>query len=143
MDRRQVRRAAYAVLLIAVGVALSGCGFLFWLTQYPNADDPKNIDYVLWKHGLNANMNLDAALKAMTHDSRPVHRVAGLSKRQLQDRFGYIRSNNETTPCGEPKDLLGIFGAYSGADEAVTLRDSSWVVLLKNGIAVDLHLCKG
>ena len=65
---------------------------MFWLKNYPNADDPKNIDYVLWKHGLNNNMNLDAALRAMTHDRWPIERVAGLSKQQLEERFGYIRT---------------------------------------------------
>ena len=138
-------KCAFAVLFVAVGALLSGCVFLFWLKSYPNADDPKNIDYVLWKYGLNANMNLDAALSAITHDSWPVRRVAGLSKRQLRDRFGFIRSFDETTPCGQPKDLVEVFGLgpYFGAAEAITLRDSNWVVLLKNGIAVDLLICKG
>ena len=65
---------------------------MFWVKNYPNADDPKNIDYVLWKHRLNQNMDLDAALRAMTHDSWPVRRVAGLSKEELEKRFGYIRT---------------------------------------------------
>jgi hypothetical protein len=143
LSQRWLPSSAFALFFVTVGVLLSWCVFLFWLKAYPNADDPKNIDYELWKHGLNGNMNLDAALRAMTHDHWPVQRVAGLSKKQLQERFGYIRSFDETTPCGHPKDEVERLGGHPGADEVVTLRDSNWMVLLKDGIAVDLRICKG
>ncbi len=42
--------------------------FVAWIVLYPEDQDPKNIDYVLWKHGLNQNMNLDHAIAGMTHD---------------------------------------------------------------------------
>lgn len=95
MNRRWLASTAFALFFTAAGALLSWCVFLFWVSDYPNADDPKNIDYVLWKHGLNKNMNLDAALRAMTHDSWPIERVAGLSEEQLQNRFGYIRAASE------------------------------------------------
>ncbi len=51
------------------GLAFSFFALLFWVTGYPEDYDPKNIEYVLWSHGLNRNMNLDHALGGMTHDS--------------------------------------------------------------------------
>jgi hypothetical protein len=126
--------------LVGVGVFLSCSAFLFWLEAYPNADDPKNIDYVLWKHGLNANMNLDAALLAMVHDSWPVARVANLSKEQLEKRFGYIRSMDTATQLGHcfSSQLLN----HPKANDAVSLRNSLWIVTLENGKAVDIIYCK-
>lgn len=134
-------RITFALFFVTVGALLSWAAFLFWLRNYPNADDPKNIDYVLWKHGLNENMNLDAALRAMTHDSWPVQRIAGLSDEELKKRFGYIRAPDPTSRIG------GCYSAESirhpAADEVVSLRDSLWIVTLEHGRAVDLVLCKG
>jgi hypothetical protein len=136
-----ILRITFALFFVTVGALLSCAAFLFWLRNYPNADDPKNIDYVLWKHGLNENMNLDAALRAMTHDSSPVQRVAGLSDEELRRRFGYIRTPDSTSHIG------GCYSAESlrhpRADKVVSLRDSLWTVTLENGRAVDIVLCKG
>jgi len=38
---------------------------------------------VLWKHGLNNNMNLDSALAAMSHDAWPAKRIEGLTTRHV------------------------------------------------------------
>ena len=113
---------------------LSSCAFVAWVKMYPEDVDPKNLEYVLWTHGLNQNMNLDHALDGMTHDKRPVRLVAGLSKDQLKERFGFIRTAEESP------DLRG---CYPGSAELVFLRHSRWVVVLDQGKAVDLALCKG
>jgi len=85
------RRIAFAAFFTGVVAILSLLVFCAWLGTYPDDVDPKNIYYVLWKHGLNNNMNLDSALAAMS-------RVEGLTKDQVKARFGYIRTLGEVTP---------------------------------------------
>jgi hypothetical protein len=70
--------------------------FVAWVELYPEDQDPKNIEYVLWTHGLNQSMNLDHAIAGMTHDRWPVRLVKGMSKEQLKKRFGNIRTLDET-----------------------------------------------
>ena len=139
------RRIAFAIFFVGVGVLLSISILAVWMKTYPDAADPKNIYYVLWKHGLNNNMDIDSALGIMTHDVSPVRQVRGLNKQQLKDRFGYFRTLDEATPY-----LRACYSTSGGAGEAsvrkenvVFLRDSSWMVILENEKAVDLVLCKG
>ena len=146
------RRIAFAAFFTGVGAILSLLVFCTWLEAYPDDADPKNIYYVLWKHGLNNNMNLDSALAAMSHDVWPVKRVEGLTKDQLKARFGFIQTLAEVTPyyqaCYFTPGVftLGNVGPAQIAaksEDAFFLRDSPWLVVMKNGKAVDLVLCKG
>jgi len=140
-------RIAFAVFFVGVGVILSYAVFIAWLETYPDAVDPKNIYYVLWKHGLNNSMNLDSALAAMSHDGWPVRQVQGLSKEQLQARFGFIRTLDETTSylrgCYSTTRVIGQTEIPVSREDVAFLRDSPWMVVLKNGRAVDLVMCKG
>ena len=121
--------------------------FIIWLHIYPDNTDPKNIYYVLWKHGLNDNMNPDFALVAMSHDVWPVKQVQGLSAEELKARFGFIRTLEEATPylrgCYSAPGAIGQIETQGNKDDVVFLRDSPWMVVMKNGKAVDLVLCKG
>lgn len=146
------RRIAVAAFFTGTGVILSLLVLYTWLGTYPDDVDPKNIHYVLCKHGLNNNMNLDSALAAMPHDVRPVRHVEGLTKDQLKARFGYIRTLGEVTPYYQAcyftpgTFTLGDAGRAkiaSKSEEAFFLRDSPWMVVMKNGKSVDLVLCKG
>lgn len=94
----RLRRIAFAALFVAVGVVLSFGVLAIWLGTYPDDVDARNIYYVLWKHGLNNNMNFDYALGAMIGDASRVRQVQGLTKDQLKDRFGYIRTLGEVAP---------------------------------------------
>ena len=118
-----------------------------WWATYPDAGDPKSIYYVLWKHGVNNSMDIDVALGAMTHDVWPVRQVRGLTKDQLKARFGYIRTPDEVTPyyreCYSAPDSVGFAETQGNSDDVTFLRDSPWMVIMKNGRAVDLVLCKG
>ena len=153
VDRKAwFRRIAFAAVFTTVGAILSLFVFYAWLGTYPDDGDPKNLYYVLWKHGLNNNMNLDSALGAMSHDVWPVRRVEGLTKDQLKGRFGYIRTLGEVTPYYQacyfaPEAVtLGKVGRAEIAaksEDAFFLRDRPWMVVMKNGQAVDLVLCKG
>jgi hypothetical protein len=93
-------RPIAALSLVALGALLSFCAFMAWIKIYPEDVDPKNIEYVLWTHGMNQNMNLDHALDGMTHDKWPERLVVGLSRQELKERFGYILSADEPHPRG-------------------------------------------
>ncbi len=139
-------RTGIGVGLVALGVLLSYAYFILWVKQYPHGDDPKNIDYVLWKHGLNQNMNLDDAVSAMTHDVWAVRLVEGQAKDQLKHRFGIIRELKEARPYDQfcsTNGSIGERGIPAAGKEVVFLRDSDWMVILDKGKAVDLVLCKG
>ncbi|MGA2170516.1 MAG: hypothetical protein ABSG62_20180 [Terracidiphilus sp.] len=144
--KRWIPRIAFAAFFVAIGMLLSFGIFMFWVTAYPEDYDPKNIDYVLWTHGLNKNMNLDDAVGGMTHDTWSVRLVKGLSKEQLTTRFGNIRELKAARPydrlCDSP-DAVGQLGVHPNGKEVVFLRDSDWMAILENDRAVDLVLCKG
>lgn len=53
------RRVVLCAALVGVGVVLCLGVAGLWAATYPDNQDPKNIYYVLWKQGLNDNMNLD------------------------------------------------------------------------------------
>ena len=146
------RRIAFAAFFTGVGAIGSLLVFYTWLGTYPDDVDPKNVYYVLWKHGLNNNMNLDSALAAMSHDIWPVRRVEGLTREQLKTRFGYLRTLAEVTPYYRacyftPRAFtqgdVGHVEVAAKDEDAFFLRDSPWMVVMKNGKAVDLVLCKG
>jgi hypothetical protein len=146
------RRIAFAAFFTGVGVIVSLLVFFTWLGTYPDDGDPKNIYYVLWKLGLNDNMNLDSALGAMSHDAWPERRVVGLTKDQLEARFGYIRTLGEVTPYYQScyftpgvytPGNVGRAEIAAASEHAFFLRDSPWMVVMKSGRAVDLVLCKG
>jgi hypothetical protein len=146
------RRIAFAAFFTGVGVIMSLLVLYTWLNTYPDDVDPKNIYYVLWKHGLDNNMNLDSALGAMSHDAWPVRRVRGLTKDQLKARFGYIRTLGEVTPYYQACYYTpGTFTPGNAGraeiaaknEEAFFLRDSPWMVVMGGGKVVDLVMCKG
>jgi hypothetical protein len=141
--KRWLLRIAFAALFVSVGVVLSLGVLITWVETYPDAADPKNVYYVLWKRGLNNNMNMDSALVAMSHDVGPVRQVQGLTREQLKNRFGYIRTLDEATPY-----LRGCYSTPGAAgqgkrEDVAFLRDSPWMVVIENEKAVDLILCKG
>lgn len=83
----------------------------------------------------------------MSHDVWPARHVQGLTKDQLKARFGYIRTLEEVTPyyraCHSIPGSPGRAETEGRSEDAVFLRDSPWMVVMKNGKAVDLILCKG
>jgi len=74
----------------------------------------------------------------MTSDSSRFDLVSGLTKEQLTKKFGYLRDADS-----------GVGGCISyamlryGGNEGFGLRNSIWVVALKDGKVVALVICKG
>jgi len=142
-----IGRVLQGVSLVALGVILALGAFMTWIKWYPSDEDPKNIDYVLWTHGLNKNMNLDHAVAGMAHDAGAANLVKGLSKDQIKDRFGYTLLIQQATPylqgCYKNTHSPGEVGTIPAGKDVIYLRDSPWMVILDSGRAVDLVLCKG
>jgi hypothetical protein len=137
MNGRRLKRLVLALCLVTLGALLT---IGLWIAAYPDAGDPKNIKYVLWTHGLNKSMNLDDALGAMTGDVHRDKYVLGLSEAQLAGRFGYVRQISVDRYCYA--EYSGYRGGTTTGEKAIFLRDSAWMVILKNGVAVDLVDCK-
>lgn len=138
-----LRKTLVALSLVVLGMMLTFGIFVAWIELYPEDQDPKNIDYVLWTHGLNQNMNLDHAVAGMTHDRWPERLVKGMSKEQLKKRFGYIHTLEETPNLSGCYQAAGGRARWADGTEAVFLRNGPWMVTLDKGKAVDLVLCKG
>ncbi|MGH9735054.1 MAG: hypothetical protein ACRD8A_10760 [Candidatus Acidiferrales bacterium] len=143
----RLRRVVLALFFVTLGVALSLVFVVVWSQSYPDPSDPKNIYYVLWKHRLNKDMNIDSALAAMSHDVWPVRQVEGLTEEQLKARFGFVRTLDEATPylrdCYSTPGSAAREETSGNKEDVMFLRDSPWMVVMKNGKAVDLVMCKG
>ena len=141
-----LNRSVLVLVGVGLGVLFSYAYFIHRVKAYPDGYDPKNIDYVLWKHGLNQNMNLDNAIGAMTHDTWAVRLVQGKSVEELKHRFGFLRALKEARPYDQlcyTNGSVGERGIPATGKEVVFLRDSDWMVILEQGKAADLVLCKG
>ena len=125
-------------ILIAVAVVV-GAIILFgvmWAFTYPK-NDPKNIEYVFWKHHL-LEMDLDAAVNTMGWDVDRFDMVVGKSEHELADRFGYL------TPMSQaPAYLQRCYreSVWNG-HRAMFLRRSIFLVIFENGRASHLITMK-
>lgn len=111
---------------------------LVWVLSYPSESDPKNIKYVLWKHGLYP-MDPDRAVGTMIGDKGREKLVLGKRKTDLERRFGYLKAPADATPY-----MKGCYLESPWKEQDVlVIRDVPWMVLFSGGRAVDLRLCKG
>jgi len=141
------RGLSFAALSMGAAILLSLGVFATWIATYRDPFDPKNIHYVFWKHGLNKRMDLDTALVEMSHDSAASKLVEGLTREELRSRFGYIRTFYEVTPylreCYTTPGSAGEAETHGKKENVVFLRGSPWMIVMQDGRAVDLILCKG
>ena len=107
-----------------------------WQILYSDRNDPKNLRYVLWKHGL-ASFDLDQACATMSHDA-PDTLVLGKSKAEIEQKFGYL-----TSPAmAGPYYAHAYYSQWKGMDAAY-IRHSPWLVVFHDGKATQLVLVKG
>jgi hypothetical protein len=83
-------------MIIAFLAAAAGA----WYALYPEPWDPKNIGFVLWKHGLNPYENLDNALGATQHGNL-IDESIGHTETELRARWGYLLTPNQAGPVLE------------------------------------------
>jgi|SRR5580692_1756366 hypothetical protein len=127
--------------LLTTAVALfAACSFAFvgvWALAYPEPD-PKNIKYVLWKHGL-YRMDLDTASDTMIGDANREILVLGKTKVELREKFGYLSSLSEAS--------LNLRGCYENSDwkgmDVLLIRKSPWMIVFSGDKATKLVLIKG
>jgi hypothetical protein len=120
----------WSIIAIAAFVAL-------WEATYPDREDPKNIHYVAWKYHL-LPMDPHRALSIMTHDQYSERLVLGKTKEELQQRFGFVLTTNQVRPY--LRDYCA--AARPGAD-VLFLNSNNYMVIMSQGKATELVLCKG
>ncbi len=122
--------------LMIVGVLVLSIGI--WESIYHDADK-KDLRYIGWKHGIYP-LDPDNALETMVGDGHRDDLVLGKTEIELIKKFGYV------TPLSQADDsYYGFCFRTSGrpSQPALRLRNSNWMVLMKNGRAEDLVLLKG
>jgi hypothetical protein len=118
-------------LLLALGLAV-------WQVMYPGPYDDKSLRYRAWKIGIPL-LTQDQGLETMVIDPHRNDLVIGKTEVQLAKRFGYV------TPMDHASDYVQYCfknSPYWGR-EAIVLRNSAWMVLMKNSRAYDLVPAKG
>jgi hypothetical protein len=122
-------------LVLAAVIALLGVAG--WQVLVVGHDDPRDLRYQAWKIGLYP-LEVDQALNMMIGDSDRDAIVIGKTKQQLDRKFGtlspvpgnaYIKHCYENSP-------------YRGSS-VLFVRNSNWMVRMKDGIAESLVLAKG
>jgi hypothetical protein len=110
---------------------------LLWEIMYPDRDDPKNLHYVGWKYHL-LPMDPHRALGIMPEDRTSEQLVLGKSKVELENRFGFVLTKDQVRPY--LRDYCA--AARPGAD-VLFLNANDYMVVMKDGRAAELVLCKG
>ena len=122
---------------VALFIAFSIAAVIVWTLTYPEPD-PKNIKYVLWKHGL-YGMDLDTASDTMIGDANREVLVLGKTKPELREKFGYLSTLLEASPylrgCYENSDWKGT--------DVLFIRKSPWMIAFSGDRATKLVLIKG
>jgi hypothetical protein len=129
--RKPVARAVALIAAFSIAVVI------FWTLTYPESD-PKNIKYVLWKHGL-YRMDLDTASDTMIGDASREKLVLGKTKAKLREKFGYLSTLSEVSPY-----LKGCYqnSGWKGTD-VLFIRKSPWMIVFNDDEATKLVLIKG
>jgi len=122
------------IFLSAAAIAAFG---LLWEATYPDPYDPKNLHYLGWKYHL-LPMDPHRALSIMTHDAYSDRLVVGKTKEQLQNRFGFVRTEEQVSPY-----LREYCAASRPNAEVLFLNSNNYMVVMHNDRAVELVLCKG
>ena len=126
-----------ARIVVAVLISIAAI-VVVWILTYPSASDPKNIKYVLWKHGL-YGMDLDTASDTMIGDVSREMLVVGKTKGKLQEKFGYLSTLSEASPylrdCYQNSDWKGT--------DVLFIRKSPWMIVFSGDKATKLVLIKG
>ena len=136
--RMKIKQRLSLGRLILAGVSVVLLGLVFWQALYHGPDEPKDLRYQAWKLGL-YSMDLDKATSTMVGDIYPDRLVMGRTEAELAKRFGYVTGVENAS---EYVRYCYFNSPYYGK-EALILRHSNWMVLMKNGRVLRLILVKG
>jgi hypothetical protein len=123
---------SFAVALIVTVLGLAGWQFLI-----VGPDDPRDLRYQAWKLGVYP-LRIDDALGLMTGDPHRDSLVIGKTKEQLVSRFGSV----SPTPGNDYVKYCYDNSPYRGKS-VLFIRNSNWMVLMKDSVADSLVLAKG
>jgi hypothetical protein len=109
-----------------------------WELLYHGPAEPKDLRYMGWKLGIYP-MDPGDALETMVGDTYPDKLVVGKTEAELRKKFGFVtpleRASEYVKYCYNNSDRRG--------QEVFMLRNSNWMVVIKNGRAQELVLVKG
>jgi hypothetical protein len=121
---------ALVILMVAIAV--------IWNVTYPDQNDPKNMRYVLWKHGL-MTMNLDTATGVIEEDPEGKRDlIIGKTTQQIRDRFGYLLTPHQ---AGHTLEQC-IRGSWAEGKNPMYIRRSNLVVTFDGGVATNADILK-
>jgi hypothetical protein len=129
-----LRRVTLTVAIIS-GILCLTAGA--WFATYPSSDDPKSIQYTLWKMGFH---DLDQARAAgdMVGDVNRDELVVGKTKEELRHRF-VLQAPAQTTAYYRKCDA----GPFLKNRSVLFIEDSEWLIIFTGDKATELVLCKG
>jgi hypothetical protein len=116
------------------------CLLLFlaiWAVVYPR-DDPKGLEYTLWKAGA-WKMDLSEATGIMVGDSHHDELVVGKTRQKIEKRFGPLLTLDQATPY----EQFCLKGSDWEKEEPLFIRQNPWMILFNNGKATDIIFIKG
>lgn len=122
----------FAAALIVTVLGLAGWQFLI-----VGPGDPRDLRYQAWKLGVYP-LGIDDALDTMIEDPHRDSIVIGKTKEQLASRFGFVSSapgNGYIKYCFDNSPYRG--------KSVLFIRNSNWMVLMKDGTADGLVRAKG
>jgi len=127
-----------STMLILIVLGFFTVFLVGWVMLYPSQDDPKNIQYVLWKTGL-PTMDADRAAGTMIGDVDREKMILGKTREQLRSRFGYL------TPLAQASPYLQNCYLSSGrtGQDVLFVRRGPWMVVFHGDRASELVLIKG
>jgi len=117
-----------------------GAFLALWYATYPSWADPKNPQYVAWKLGI-CPMNLDHVMETMVGDGVPNRNslANGRTENELVEKFGYVTTLEQASAYYQSC----YNNSYLKGQQVLFLRNSNWMVVMKNGRASKLVLVKG
>jgi hypothetical protein len=129
------KRIVLALLLIITSIcAIAG----FWTLTYPDAADPKNMKYVLWKHSL-YHLDKSAILVPLTNDSARNGVIGGRTKDQIRDILGPLVLPADASPY-----LAGcIANSNLNREDILFVGNSPVAIQFENGRAKEMWVVKG
>jgi hypothetical protein len=134
MIRRSLPRSPRSLVVALIVAAL---GVLAWQFLVVGPGDPRDLRYQAWKLCAYP-LRIDDALGFMIRDPHRERVVIGKSREQLVRRFGFVSStpgNAYVTYCYDNSPFRG--------ESVLFIRNSNWMVLMKDGVADGLVLAKG
>jgi len=132
----RMRRRSVRVILVVV--VLPFLALSVWELLFHGPCDTKDLRYQAWKHGLYP-MGMDSAMETMLLDAHRDDLAVGKTEAELRARFGYVSSlanaNEYVKYCYDNSPYRG--------RQALILRNSNGMVLMKDGRAEQLLFVKG